>query len=327
MREQEDAFGRALLDQLERGDARIVVERDDGYVETETIAWYFGGLRQWHPSERQALRHVRGRVLDIGAGAGRAALELQKRGHEVVAVDISPLAIDVCRKRGVRDARVLPVTKIDSSLGTFDTVALFGNNFGLFSTARRARWMLRRLRARDDARGAHHRRQLRPVRTKNPDDLAYFEQNRKRGRLGGQIRLRVRYKAYATPWVDYLMVSLDEMREIVAGTGWEIDDVLTDDNFFVGVIARVVKLNRSVPEAVVIPELPYRDVREAVDWLTRAFGFRERLQIGDHRAQLVYEDGAVIVIQRDEPAPANVLVRVSDATAHHEQAAAAGRRS
>ena len=124
-----------------------MVERDDGYVETETIAWYFGGLRQWHPSERQALRHVRGRVLDIGAGAGRAALELQKRGHEVVAVDISPLAIDVCRKRGVRDARVLPVTKIDSSLGTFDTVALFGNNFGLFATARRARWMLRRLRA------------------------------------------------------------------------------------------------------------------------------------------------------------------------------------
>lgn len=85
-----------------------------------------------------------------------------------------------------------------------------------------------------------------------------------------------------------------------------------------------MKLNRSVPEAVVIPELPYRDVREAVDWLTRAFGFRERLQIGDHRAQLVYEDGAVIVIQRDEPAPANVLVRVSDATAHHEQAAAVG---
>ena len=85
-----------------------------------------------------------------------------------------------------------------------------------------------------------------------------------------------------------------------------------------------MKLNRSVPEAVVIPELAYRDVREAVEWLTRAFGFRERLQICDHRAQLVYEGGAVIVIRRDESAPANVLVRVSDATAHHEQAAAAG---
>jgi uncharacterized glyoxalase superfamily protein PhnB len=82
--------------------------------------------------------------------------------------------------------------------------------------------------------------------------------------------------------------------------------------------------NRSLPAASVVPELPYRDVREAVDWLTRAFGFRERLQIGDHRAQLVYEEGAVIVIQRDEPTAARVLVRVADANAHHERAREAG---
>ena len=85
-----------------------------------------------------------------------------------------------------------------------------------------------------------------------------------------------------------------------------------------------MKPNRSVPSAAVIPELPYADVREAVAWLCRAFGFRERLEIGDRGAQLVYEDGAVIVIQRDDPSPATVLVRVPDAAAHHEQAAAAG---
>ena len=85
-----------------------------------------------------------------------------------------------------------------------------------------------------------------------------------------------------------------------------------------------MKSNRSVPEAAVIPELPYPDVREAVDWLIRVFGFRERLQIGAHRAQLVYEGGAVIVIQRDEPPTSYVLVRVADADTHHERAASAG---
>jgi uncharacterized glyoxalase superfamily protein PhnB len=84
-----------------------------------------------------------------------------------------------------------------------------------------------------------------------------------------------------------------------------------------------VKQNRSVPEAAVIPELPYADVREAVDWLTRAFGFRERLQIGDHRAQLVFESGAVIVIQGDRPG-STLLVRVPDANEHRAQAEAAG---
>jgi uncharacterized glyoxalase superfamily protein PhnB len=71
-----------------------------------------------------------------------------------------------------------------------------------------------------------------------------------------------------------------------------------------------VKANRSVPSVSVIPELPYPDVREAAEWLCRAFGFRERLQIGDHRAQLVYEDGAVIVIQGE--AGAKILSEPTD---------------
>ena len=84
-----------------------------------------------------------------------------------------------------------------------------------------------------------------------------------------------------------------------------------------------MKTNRSVPDTAVIPELPYPDVREAVDWLTRAFGFQERLQIGDHRAQLVYEGGAVIAIRGDAPG-STLLVRVDDADAHHARAAEAG---
>ena len=83
--------------------------------------------------------------------------------------------------------------------------------------------------------------------------------------------------------------------------------------------------NRSVPESSVIPELPYPDVREAVDWLSRAFGFRERLQIGDHRAQLVFENGAVIAIRGDAPG-STLLVRVADADAHHARAVGAGAK-
>jgi SAM-dependent methyltransferase len=237
-REREDAFGRALLDQFKGGNVRIIVERDDGYVDSEQVAWYFGTIRHWHASERQALRYVRGRVLDVGAGAGRVALELQARSHEVVAIDHSPLAIEVCRKRGVRDARILRLTSIDSSLPRFDTVVMFGNNFGLVENPRRARWFLRRLRGitTDDARiiAVSHD----PYGTKDPHNLAYHERNRQRGRMGGQIRLRVRYKLYATPWVDYLMVSPAEIEEIISGTGWKLDRLLRDDTFFTGVMTR-----------------------------------------------------------------------------------------
>jgi uncharacterized glyoxalase superfamily protein PhnB len=62
----------------------------------------------------------------------------------------------------------------------------------------------------------------------------------------------------------------------------------------------VMQSNRSAPSATVIPVLGYPDVRAAVDWLTAALGFRERVRIGeDHRAQLqVGEDGAVVVADR-----------------------------
>lgn len=59
-----------------------------------------------------------------------------------------------------------------------------------------------------------------------------------------------------------------------------------------------VLINRSIPSSVVIPVLEYPDVREAVDWLCRTFGFVERLRIGNQRAQLCFGEGAVIVVER-----------------------------
>ena len=74
-----------------------------------------------------------------------------------------------------------------------------------------------------------------------------------------------------------------------------------------------------MPPGSVIPELGYDDVGEAAEWLCRAFGFRERLRIGDHRIQLHVGDGAVVVTDRGA-ARSTVMVRVEDADDHHERA-------
>jgi uncharacterized glyoxalase superfamily protein PhnB len=84
-----------------------------------------------------------------------------------------------------------------------------------------------------------------------------------------------------------------------------------------------MRANRSVPASSVVPVLAYPDVPAAADWLCDAFGFHERLRIGDHRAQLVYGNGAVILV-RGEAVPAHVQVRVEDASAHRERAEAHG---
>ena len=93
--------------------------------------------------------------------------------------------------------------------------------------------------------------------------------------------------------------------------------------------------NRSIPTATVVPVLIYPDVREAVAWLTAAFGFAERVQIGeDHRSQMQVGDGAVIIGdvrgERRPPRPGEqthaVMVRVDNADAHCEHARANGAR-
>jgi uncharacterized glyoxalase superfamily protein PhnB len=97
----------------------------------------------------------------------------------------------------------------------------------------------------------------------------------------------------------------------------------------------MLKANRSIPQATVIPVLIYPDVREAVAWLCAAFGFTERLRIGDsHRSQLQFGAGAVIVADvrgdRCPPQPGevthSVTVRVTDARAHCALARAQGAR-
>jgi uncharacterized glyoxalase superfamily protein PhnB len=96
-----------------------------------------------------------------------------------------------------------------------------------------------------------------------------------------------------------------------------------------------VKPNRSIPAATVIPVLIYPDVREAVEWLSTAFGFVERLRIGEaHRSQLNVGDGAVIVadVRGEQVAPREgevthlVMVRIDDARAHCERARSHGAR-
>ena len=83
-----------------------------------------------------------------------------------------------------------------------------------------------------------------------------------------------------------------------------------------------------MPPGTVIPELAYTDVRAAAEWLCRAFGFSERLRIGDHRVQLRVGDAAIVVVQQAAtPAGSGgIMVRVADVDAHHATAAAMGAR-
>src|SRR5438094_4170986 len=138
-----DAWGALLLAcsdaEAAPGAVLELIERDDGFIDGGDAARYFARPDAWDTLDRLACAKARGRILDVGAGAGRAALYLQESGHDVVALDVSPGAVDVCQRRGVRRTVIGTVQDmVDAGAEPFDTFLLLGSNLGLLASAAEA---------------------------------------------------------------------------------------------------------------------------------------------------------------------------------------------
>ena len=230
---KQDAYGAAMWDYFRGQGGYEIIERDDGFFGTSSgPPSYLAEYKDWPDRQKRAIRLARGRVLDIGCGCGRVALHLQNKGLDATGTDISPLAIKVCKARGLKRAKVMSISDLPGRLGEFDALIMYGNNFGLFGSFDRARRLLRRLHRMTSpkARIITESNDPAPPKGVTPTSakaamrchLEYQDFNRRRGRLPGQLRIRVRYLRSVTPWFDYLLVSKDEMGDIVAGTGWKI---------------------------------------------------------------------------------------------------------
>ncbi len=100
------------------------------------VDYLFRSFSAIPPLEQKALAMARGRVLDVGAGAGCHSLALQERGIEVVAIDISPLSCEVMQERGVKCVNCCNVA--DGMAGErFDTILLLMNGIGIAGTLSR----------------------------------------------------------------------------------------------------------------------------------------------------------------------------------------------
>ena len=184
-----------------------------------------------------AMEFERERVLDIGCGAGRHSLYLQKKGLNVLAIDSSPLAIEVCKLRGLKKAKVMAIEDVKFKPNSFETIIMMGNNFGLFGSLKKAKRLLKKFYRMTSRNGLIIANTHDPYKTDNPDHREYHKLNKKKGRMGGQVKIRVRFRKYVSRWFDYLMVS---KKEILKGTEWKVKKFIDSDNSqYVAVIEKV----------------------------------------------------------------------------------------
>ncbi|BCO07870.1 hypothetical protein GF1_02460 [Desulfolithobacter dissulfuricans] len=140
-----DPLGKALLAYW-KGDklAQITQEYRSGETKTIPASIFFRNINEFCPTEH-VLEYCQGRILVVGAGTGVHALELEKNGHNVTALEVNHLAAQIMKERGVKDIRRCDFFEFTGEL--YDTIIMLGHNIGVCETVGRLNILLQKCRS------------------------------------------------------------------------------------------------------------------------------------------------------------------------------------
>lgn len=144
--ERKDPMGAAIRDYFRQGKSAQLKVLSSLFDDDEMpVAHLFRSYHEMPPLEQRALNEARGKVLDVGAGAGCHALALQERGFDVTAVDISPLSCETMKERGVANVECVNIFN-QRFQERFDTLLLLMNGTGIAGKLSRLPQLLSRLK-------------------------------------------------------------------------------------------------------------------------------------------------------------------------------------
>ena len=233
-----DSFGKIMRDAVEGKDSSYIIERDDGFIRNTSGDSYVSPFEEWVAPEQEAMKNIKGPVLDVGCGVGRVGDYVKRQGLEYYGVDLSPLAIEMCKKRGLERVYMMSADKIELDRSDIKTVVLYGNNFGLMGTPEGVIQMLK---------GFHHvtaddaivlAGSIDPLETDNEMHLAYHAKNRAEGKPPGQVNLRNKYQGEADGWRYLLLCGKELMAQLAEEAGWYLEKTFGGPKYNVGVLRK-----------------------------------------------------------------------------------------
>ncbi|MGV7106370.1 class I SAM-dependent methyltransferase [Flavobacterium sp. U410] len=232
-----DLFGKAILDfQTNNNPEDLITETSISEADEMSVAYLFRDFNEMPKMEQKALQLAKGKVLDVGCGAGSHSLYLQnERNLDVTSIDISANAIEACQLRGLKKAMVQDVMKLDldSDLhqnGKYDTILLLMNGAGMCGKLKNISKFLLKLKSLLNEGGQ--------ILLDSSDIIYMFDEDEDGGKwiptdvdYYGEVVFDISYKSEKEDPFDWMYIDYNTLQNAAHANGLKCNLVLEGEHF------------------------------------------------------------------------------------------------
>ncbi len=223
-----DILGKALLD-FQKGNYTEDIRTETNISEEDILPlpYLFRDFSEMPPLEKEALEFCKGKVLDVGCGAGSHSLHLQKKGFEITSIDTSEGAIEVCKLRGIKDARNINLLQLKEE--KFDTILLLMNGTGIFQKLELIDSYLQHLKTLLNIKGQIliDSSDLRYMYDEGDDEGSIMVPS---DRYYGELEFIIHYKNWTSEAFDWLYLDEQIFKNSCLANGFQFDIIYRGEN-------------------------------------------------------------------------------------------------
>ena len=224
-----DLFGKAILDfQTNNSPEDLITETSISEADKMSVAYLFRSYAEMPKLEQKALQLAKGKILDVGCGAGSHSLTLQNdRNLEVTSIDISPNAIQACALRGLKNAKVQDIMTLENE--KFDTILLLMNGTGIFGTLKETPNYLQKLKSLLNPNGQ--------ILIDSSDIIYMFDDDEDGGKwipgkgYYGELTFTVSYKNETENTFPWLYLDYNTLQNAAFANGLQCELILEGEHF------------------------------------------------------------------------------------------------
>jgi len=225
-----DLFGKAIFDFYTKNSPEdIITETSISEEDEMSVEYLFRTYNEMPKIEQKALQLAKGKILDVGCGAGSHALSLQnERNLEVTAIDISEKAIETCLLRGIKNAKVENILDFEGE--KFDTILLLMNGTGIFGKLKNSNTYLTKLKSLLNPGGQ--------ILIDSSDIIYMFDEDEDGGKwipsendYYGELLFNISYKGEKEESFDWLYLDYNTLQNAAIANGFNCELILEGEHY------------------------------------------------------------------------------------------------